>query len=34
VVDLDIGIEQYPLGAVPPNRTALLAELQQQAEQI
>jgi hypothetical protein len=34
LVDLDIGIEQYPLGAVPPNRKELLAELQQQTEQI
>ncbi len=34
LVDLDIGIEQYPVGAVPQNRKELLAELQQQAEQI
>ena len=34
VVELDIGIEQYPVGAVPQHRDELLAELQQQAEQI
>ena len=34
LVDLDIGIEQYPVGAVPQSRQELLAELQQQAEQI
>ena len=34
LVDLDIGIEQYPAGQVPEERKPLLAELQQQTEQI
>jgi hypothetical protein len=34
LVDLDIGIEQYPAGQVPEARKPLLAELQQQTEQI
>jgi hypothetical protein len=34
VVDLDIGVEQYPVGQVPEEMKSLLAELQQQAEQI
>lgn len=34
LVDLDIGIEHYPVGAVPPSRQALLVELQQQAAQL
>jgi hypothetical protein len=34
VVDLDIGVEQYPVDAVPAELKSLLAELQQQAEQI
>ena len=34
VVDLDIGVEQYPVDAVPEEMKSLLAELQQQSEQI
>jgi hypothetical protein len=34
IVDLDIGVEHYPAGAVPEAVRPLLAELQQQAEQI
>jgi hypothetical protein len=34
VVDLDIGVEEYEIGKVPEGRAALLAELQQQSEQI
>ncbi len=34
MVDLDIGIEQYPADAVPQSRQELLAELQEQAAQI
>jgi phenylpropionate dioxygenase-like ring-hydroxylating dioxygenase large terminal subunit len=34
VVDLDIGVEEYEIGQVPEGRAALLAELQQQSEQI
>jgi 5,5'-dehydrodivanillate O-demethylase len=34
LVDLDIGIEQYPDDAVPQSRRELLAELQQQAAQL
>ena len=34
LVDLDIGIEQYPVGQVPEEKKLLLAELQQQSEQI
>ena len=34
VVDLDIGVEQYPVGEVPEEIKPLLAELQQQSEQI
>jgi len=32
MVDLDIGIEHFPIGAVPEARKDLIAELQQQAE--
>ena len=34
LVDLDIGIEEYPVGQVPQAVQELIAELQQQAEQI
>jgi phenylpropionate dioxygenase-like ring-hydroxylating dioxygenase large terminal subunit len=34
VVDLDIGLEEYEIGKVPEERATLLAELQQQSEQI
>jgi hypothetical protein len=34
LVDLDIGIEEYAIDKVPEGRTALLAELRQQSEQI
>jgi phenylpropionate dioxygenase-like ring-hydroxylating dioxygenase large terminal subunit len=34
VVDLDIGVEEYEIGKVPEERATLLAELQQQSEQI
>jgi phenylpropionate dioxygenase-like ring-hydroxylating dioxygenase large terminal subunit len=34
VVDLDIGVEEYEVGQVPARAQELIAELQQQAEQI
>jgi phenylpropionate dioxygenase-like ring-hydroxylating dioxygenase large terminal subunit len=34
VVDLDIGVDEYPVNEVPPEVKALLTELQQQAEQL
>jgi hypothetical protein len=34
VVDLDIGVEEYAVGQVPQPAKELIAELQQQAEQI
>jgi len=34
VVDLDIGVEEYPVGQVPQQAKELIAELQQQAAQI
>jgi hypothetical protein len=34
LVDLDIGVEEYAIDKVPEGRTALLAELRQQSEQI
>ena len=34
MVDLDIGVEQYPVDAVPEEMKSLLAELHQQSEQI
>jgi phenylpropionate dioxygenase-like ring-hydroxylating dioxygenase large terminal subunit len=34
VVDLDIGVEEYPVGQVPQQATELIAELQRQSEQI
>jgi hypothetical protein len=33
LVDLDIGIEEYPIDKVPEGRAALLAELRQQSQQ-
>jgi hypothetical protein len=34
VVDLDIGIEEYPMDQIPEGVKQLIAELQQHAEQI
>jgi phenylpropionate dioxygenase-like ring-hydroxylating dioxygenase large terminal subunit len=34
MVDLDIGVEEYPVGQVPEPAKGLIAELQQQSEQI
>ena len=34
VVDLDIGVEEYPVSQVPQQTTELIAELQRQSEQI
>jgi len=34
VVDLDIGVEEYPVGQVPARAQELIAELQRQSEQI
>jgi hypothetical protein len=34
VVDLDIGVEEYPTDQIPERTKQLIAELQQQAEQI
>jgi hypothetical protein len=34
VVDLDIGVDEYAVGQVPQPAQELIAELQQQAEQI
>ncbi len=34
MVDLDIGVEEYPVGQVPEPAKGLIAELQQQAEHI
>ena len=34
MVDLDIGVEEYPVGQVPEPAKGLIAELQQQSDQI
>jgi phenylpropionate dioxygenase-like ring-hydroxylating dioxygenase large terminal subunit len=34
VVDLDVGVEEYEIDKVPEGKAALLAELQQQSEQL